>query len=419
MQRVPGDLISMRRERIFYGWWIVLASILIAMITGAFFYGITFFVDPMAEEFGWSHATIMWAVSLRTIELGIAAPIVGFAVNRWGPRRLLVGGGLMGGIGFVLLSQVNSLPMFYAVFVFVAMGFSACGSVVLTTVVANWFRRRVGLAMGLTLAGFGLGGLLMPGVGWLVEAHGWRTASIVLGAGTCVAVPLLGSIIRRRPEDCGYLPDGAIVPIAGGSPADGEIPAGDLSPRQALRAQAFWFLAVSAAIGFMGMNAVTALVASYLDDERASTGMIWVTTTFLPLASVIGRLGFGWAGDLFSKKIVLFWTVALQIIGLGAFCYAPNVGAIGLFLITFGIGYGGAIALRPAIQREYFGRSAFGAIQGLIMGIVTLGGVVGPVVAGWVFDVRGEYQPAWIAFAIANVAAIPLVLAMRRPDPRL
>jgi MFS family permease len=182
-----------------------------------------------------------------------------------------------------------------------------------------------------------------------------------------------------------------------------------------LRAQAFWFLAVSAAIGFMGMNAVTALVASYLDDEEASTGMIWVTTTFLPLASILGRLGLGWAGDIYSKKGVLTWSVILQTIGLGAFCYAPNTAAIALFLITFGIGYGGAIALRPAIQRDYFGRSAFGAIQGLLMGVVTLGGVIGPVVAGWVFDSGGDYQPAWIAFAIANFLSIPLVLAMRRP----
>lgn len=410
----------MFRTRVFYGWWIVLASVLIAMITGTFFYGITFFVDPMAEEFGWSHATIMWAVSIRTVELGIAAPIVGFVVNRWGPRRLLVGGGLMGGVGFILLSQVNSLPMFYAVFVIVALGFSACGSVVLTTVVANWFHRRVGLAMGLTLAGFGLGGLLMPMVGWLVDAHGWQSTMIVLGIGTCLTVPSLGLMIRRRPEDCGCMPDGdAPVSVVQGEGENTDHEGAEFSTRRALRTQAFWFLSIAAALGFMGMNAVTALVASYLDDEEVSTGMIWITTTFLPLSSVVGRLGFGWMGDIFTKKRVLAGTVVLQIIGLVAFCYAPNAGSLALFLVTFGLGYGGAIALRPGIQRDYFGRSAFGAIQGMVMGIVTIGGMIGPVVAGWVFDTRGDYQLAWIAFAIANVAAIPLVLAMKRPQVRV
>ncbi len=154
----------------------------------------------------------------------------------------------------------------------------------------------------------------------------------------------------------------------------------------------------------------------YLRSVDLAPGSIVLVATLIPLLSIIGRLTFGWLGDVFPKRHVLSLTTGLQAIGLLAFYYAPALWALIIFLVTFGSGYGGAIALRPAIQREYFGRNAFGSIQGWSMAVMTIGSIIGPAFAGWVFDIRGSFQLAWLIFAIMTAVAIPLIMAIELPQ---
>ncbi len=166
----------------------------------------------------------------------------------------------------------------------------------------------------------------------------------------------------------------------------------------------------------MGVGAVILHVMPYLTSVGLAPGSAVLVATLIPLLSIVGRLAFGWLGDVFSKRHVLALTATFQTIGLLAFYYAPAVWALVIFLITFGFGYGGAIALRPAIQREYFGRNAFGSIQGWSMTIMALGGIIGPPFAGWVFDIRASFQLAWLIFAIMTAVAIPLIMAIELPQ---
>ena len=405
----------MPKIRVFYGWWIVLACAIIGGYgAGAFFYGFTAFVDPLIDEFGWSHASIGFVASFRIVELGVAAPIMGFMVDRWGPRKLMfVGGVLMGG-GFILLSQINSLGTFFWAFVLISLACSAAGSVVMMTAVAHWFRRRVSLAMGLLTAGFGLGGFMVPVVIWLIDRYEWESALVVLGISTWCIIPTLALLVRHKPEQYGYRPDGDPHPL---DPIEnpGESQAG-FKPRQVLKTRTFWQLSLALTIQFAGINAVVLYVLDYLKESGINEGSAGWVVMFIPLLSVVGRLGFGWLGDLGNKKQVLAFTIVLQAIGLLLFCGAPDWWALAVFLITFGPGYGGAISLRPAIQREYFGVKAFGTIQGIIMGLMTLGGFAGPVFAGWIFDTRGNYETAWLVFAGAAIAASILVMMIREPE---
>ena len=406
----------MHKRKVFYGWWIVLASAIIGFyVAGSFFYSFTFFVDPIAREFNWTYAAIMLGTAFRSIEMGVAAPIMGFLVDKFGPRKLIFCGGLVGGLGFILLSRTSSLAMFYGSFAVLSIGFSACASVVLTTAVANWFHRRVSLAMGLTTAGFGMGGILVLAVQLLIDCCQWRTTLVFLGIGAWIIIPLLALVIRHKPEQYGYLPDGNTLPPALDL-KDIESPKAEFAARKALKTKVFWLLSLAISIGFMGMNAVTALVASYLNTRGLADSITAFVVTSIPLLSIVGRLGFGWLGDVIAKKHVLAITIGFQAVGLVAFCYSPNTWALMVFLLTFSPGYGGSIALRPAIQREYFGRSSFGAIQGMIMAVMTLGGVIGPVLAGWIRDVTGDYQLGWLSFAIANAVAIPLATMLKRPE---
>jgi len=407
----------MPKINIFYGWWIVIASMIVGIYTaGSFYYGFAFFIGPIRDEFDWTTAVIALAVGLRTMEMGLASPVMGFLTDKFGPRKIVLAGGLMGGLGLMLLSQMHSLAEFFGAFLVMTLGFSACGSVVLTTAVANWFHTRVGFAMGLTTAGFGLGGIMVPLVSWLIESYDWRTTLIILAIGNWIIIPSCALAMRHKPEQYGCSPDG-VIPLPASETESIECNDIEFTARQASKTSTFWILVLATAVGFMGMNAVVTLVADHLNTRGIEEGSLKevLVITFIPLLSAVGRLGFGWLGDIYSKKYLLGSTILLQGIGLIFFSCAPNQVALVVFLITFGTGYGGSIALRPAIQRDYFGRSSFGAIQGLTMTILTFGGIIGPLLAGLIFDWRSDYQMAWIIFAVANAVMIPFALAMKHP----
>jgi MFS family permease len=186
---------------IFYGWWIVFACFLLGFyISGAVVAGFTAFFEPIAEEFGWSYTQISVVGSIRGLEVGILAPIVGFLVDRFGPRKLIFCGSLTIGFGLILASWTYSLPMFYGAFILIALGMSACTATVLMTAVVNWFRRDLGKALGLMASGFGVGGILVLFIVRLIDLYHWRTTFVILGLGMWLLGIPLSLLVRHRPE---------------------------------------------------------------------------------------------------------------------------------------------------------------------------------------------------------------------------
>ena len=186
---------------IYYGWWIVLASFITAFyVAGTIFYGFTAFIEPLANEFGWSYTQISLAASLRGLEMGLLAPFVGILVDRFGSRKLLLSGSLVLGFGIILLGFTKSLAMFYGAFILIAFGAGGCTSVVTMTAVANWFDKNVGKAMGLTVSGFGASGLIIPLIVWMIAVYGWRRTLIILGIGMWIIGVPAAFLMRNRPE---------------------------------------------------------------------------------------------------------------------------------------------------------------------------------------------------------------------------
>ena len=201
--------LNQKHPKVFYGWYIVGASLLIDLyISGGVSLGFTAVFEPIAKEFGWSYTQISLAVSLQGLEVGILAPLAGFLVDRWGPRRMVFGGALIVSLGLMLLSRVSSLGMFYGAFALIAIGMSACSGTVLMTAVANWFRRKAGIATGIALSGVGLGGLMVPLVTMLVDTFTWQTAMFSFGLGMLAIGLPLSLLLRHRAEQYGYRPDG-------------------------------------------------------------------------------------------------------------------------------------------------------------------------------------------------------------------
>jgi len=407
--------LNWKPPRVFYGWWVVSASSLIALYAGGIiFYGFTAIFEPIANEFGWSYAQISLAASIRGVEMGLLSPLFGMLADRWGPRRLIFSGGVITALGLILLSYTTSLAMFYGAFVLVAIGISACSMTVLMIAVANWFKRRVGLASGIAASGFGFGGLLIPVVVRLIDIYEWRMATAILAAGILATVLPLSLLFRHKPEQYGCLPDGEVKgPIAYN---DGLAPLktaeAGVKAKQAIRTGTFWHLAFAFTCHSMLVNAVVTHIMPYLSSIGITRSISSLIATANPLLSIGGRLGVGWVGDKLDRKRVAAGALAMMAFGLFSFGYATSteIWLLVPFLILFGIGYGGSIAMRPSLVREFFGRTSFGTIFGLLMGIGNLGGIIGPLLAGWVFDTWGSYQGIWFTFAGLAVAAVISVL---------
>jgi MFS family permease len=405
--------------RVFYGWWIVMAAALIGVYSGGtFIYGLTVFINPVIRDFGWSYLEVSAAISVTGALIGVFAPIVGSIVDRYGSRLVLVGSAILSGTGFILLGFTDSIAWFYMAFSILSLGSAGCGSIVLQAPIANWFRRRVGFAMGITSAGVGIGGILVPAITWLVSQYQWRMASIIIGVGTVIVICIMAIFIRQRPEKYGLLPDGdrpsaSFLAVNVNTKPVNKSARRDLSAKVALRGRAFWILALAISIYFFGLNAVVIHIMPFLESVSLEPGTAAFVVTFLPVFSIVGRIGYGWLGDHIKRKYALALTLLSQAMGLVIFVFAPVTWSLLLFVIIYGSGFGGSIALGPAMIREYFGRTSFGSIQGWMIASSTLAGVSGPILAGWIFDTQHSYNPAWLIFAAANVIGLVLVMWLR------
>src|SRR4030066_1175712 len=155
---------------IFYGWWIVATSFFIALyVAGIIFYGFTAFFEPLVQEFGWSYTEVSIGASLRGLEVGFLAPMIGFLVDRFGSKKLVLFGVITVGLGLILISQTRSLLTLYSGFLLLSLGAGGCTSVVLYTSVANWFKREIGRPNGIAACGFGAGGIMVPIIPWLID----------------------------------------------------------------------------------------------------------------------------------------------------------------------------------------------------------------------------------------------------------
>lgn len=414
--------LNRKSTRPFYGWWIVGASFVIALyVAGVIVYGFTAIFEPIANELGWSYTQISLAASLRGLEMGLIAPLIGLLVDRYGPRRLIFGGAFVAALGLFLLSRTTSLATFYGAFVLIAIGMSCCSQTVLLTAVTNWFRRKAGIASGIAISGFGFGGLLVLVMNRLIEVYEWRTTLLILALGMLVTVLPLSLLFRHKPEQYGYLPDGeasSAVTLENGVAPLQTIEV-DVGVKQALKSRAFWHIAIAFTFYMVMVSSIVTHIMPYLSSIGVTRSTASLVATFVPLISIGGRIGFGWLGDRINKKQIAAGAFVMMVLGSLFFGYAATAGIWLLvpFLILFGIGFGGSNVLRLSLTREFLGRANFGTFFGLIMGINMMGNILGPFLAGLAFDNWGSYQYIWFLFAGLLVISVISVLTIPSVKP--
>lgn len=407
--------------KIFYGWWIVLATSLIHIWgAGTFYYGFTAFFNPIVDELGWSYAATSFAASLRSIEGGIASPLVGFATDRYGARRLLVLGSILGGLGFILLARIQTLWSFYLIFIFLSVGSSLLFPVPGWTAVANWFVKKRGIALGTLSATMGIAGLVIYLVNWLIGLYGWRQTLVILGIGMwAIGIPS-ALVVRTRPEPYGLLPDGdEALPLKQGLSTATLSPerqqGQEFTARAALKTRAFWMLAILVTLSAAALHAVVVHIMPYLVSIHFSRETAGLTASLLILVSAMGRFVLGWLTSRVDTRYLMALALLLQALGLLALTYVQGLGMAALFVGLFGPGYGGVITLRLTMQAEFFGSKAFGAIQGIMMAILIIGTMASPLLAGYCFDIYGTYRPAWLMMALLLLIGTPLSILARPP----
>ncbi len=410
------SIVPAAKRKVFFGWYVVIACVIITLYTGGVVnFGFTAVFDPLAKEFGWSYAQISFASSLRGLEVGLLSAAVGLLVDKWGPRKLIIGGSVLIFLGYLVLSRVSSLFMFYTAFALIALGMSACTGTVLLTAVTHWFKKKAGLATGLVASGFGLGGIIVPVVTTLIDTLKWRTAMTVVGIGVLLICIPLALLVRHRPEDYGYLPDGDTA--LSKKDADGDRrsdPEVNRSVWQALKDRAFWHVSLSSMCHSFVVGAVVTHVMPYLGSVGIDRGVSSFIALVLPLCSIAGRLGSGFLSNKFGNRSVYSSSFVLMTLGLLAFS-AVKPGTLWLtipFIITFSLGWGFSVISRITLLREHYGRASFGAIIGFNSTIMMIGNVSGAPLAGWSYDNFGSYQGAWIVFGIVTLGGMALALTI-------
>jgi MFS family permease len=399
-------------RRIFYGWWVLVACAVIQFyLGGVFFQGFTALFNPIADEFGWSYAIVSLAFTFRGFEAGVLAPITGILVDKFGTRRLLLTGTIIMAVGFLLFSRVQALWSFYVIFLVMAVGLSLASGVVTMAAVAGWFRKRTSLAMGILTSGFGASGLLVPVLVRLIDQWGWRTTVTVAAIGAGLLCVPLSLLVKPAPANNNSIKKEIAAPPVSQTPKVG-------GTREILKRKEFWLLSLAIFFGGVAGSAVIVHQIPYLVSIGISRQTAGFLVVVLSLSNVAGRLGFGWLGEFMDKRRCFVIATLIKAAGVLGFALSGTIWQFIPSLIALGFGFGGLIPLRPTLQIQLFGMTAFATVQGLLMVFITLGTIIAPPFAGWMFDVVGSYRPAFVVLAAVTVLAVPMILAASGRAPR-
>jgi len=406
------------RERIFYGWWIVFAGWGLMVVGGGLmFHAFGAYVKVLEEEFGWSRAELSLAFALQRVETGVLGPIHGWAVDRFGPRAIMLIGVVLFAIALAAFSLVNSLLGFYLVFALIAIGASLSSMLSVSVAVVNWFQRRRALALGVMSTGVAAGGLVTPVVVLALEGWGWRTTAVVSGA-LVLAIGLpLASLVRTRPGDHGRTPDG--LPPAAAAAAAAAMPETSFTVREAMRTRAFWLLSLGHASGLVTVGAVSVHLFVYVtgdfgESSATAARLIALLTAMLVVGMLIG----GVFGDRMNKRIIIVSAMFGHMTGMLLLAWSPSFWVLTVAVAVQGTAWGARGPLTSALRADYFGPGSYGQIQGFSSLIVMTGMMLGPMIAGIIYDTQGTYTPAFLLLAVlAGLGSLCFIFATRPRPP--
>jgi MFS family permease len=402
--------------KIFYGWRMVAAGSGIQFLQSALLhqaFGAYFAV--LAEELGWSKTALSGAAALQPMEAAVLGPVLGWIVDRFGPQGMIRAGILTFGVGFMLLSQIETLTGFYAAFLVIALGSSLCGFFPINVAIIYWFQKFRARALSTLSLGLAFGGIVVPVVAWSMQSFGWRATAFASGALAILIGWPLARVFRRRPEDVGETVDGLPPAAAGGAQSEaGE--QREYSAREALRTSAFWLLSLGHGFALLIVFAVNVHAIAHMKEGLGYSVAQAALVITLMTVSQVGGVLVGWAiGDRFEKRVIAAVCMLMHAAGMLMLTYAGGPAMLVAFAVLHGCAWGLRGPFMQAIRADYFGRRSIGMILGLSSLIVVIGQIGGPMIAGVLADLTGNYRAGFTVLALlAGLGSLFFLLA-RRP----
>ncbi|HET6976434.1 MAG TPA: MFS transporter [Pyrinomonadaceae bacterium] len=354
-------------------------------IVGLALYGLPFYYDFMVREFGWSRTQVTSGNALSKLVVGpLFGFLAGWIIDKFGPRRLMLAGVMMGGVALIGLgSMTAALWMFYLFYLFNALGYVCAGPLPNQVLLTRWFDKARGRAMGFAYLGIGLGGALVPLLSvWLVQKAGWHNALRILGVLIIVLALPLAYFVKENP--------------------DGEVSTKTATPTApigwALKSKTFYLLAIGSmcSIGAVGGTNQHLKLFLSLDQNYAQVQAARVASLVLAF-SLVGRLLMGWLADRYAKKYVMLLIYLLVAGSIPLLFFAATPGAIYLFAIIFGIGLGGDYMIIPLMAAELFGVKVMGRLMGVIL---TADGVAEATIPMLVGNLRDQTASYTVGFSV-------------------
>jgi sugar phosphate permease len=375
----------------------------------------------LVDERGWSKTALSGAAAMQPMESALLGPVLGWIVDRFGPQGMIRIGIVTFGLGFILLSQIDSLAGFYAAFIVIALGSSLCGFFPINVAIIHWFQVHRARALSSVGLGLALGGIVVPLIAWSIQTQGWRTTAFASGMVAILAGWPLARQFHRSPADIGETVDG--LPVASAVPpgeAEGTGPRPpvqeEFTARQALRTQAFWFIALGHGFALLVVYAVNVHAITHMKEGLGySLAEASIVITLMTVAQIGGVLLGWWLGDRFDKRRVAALCMLMHCAGLLMLTYAQGYAMLGGFALMHGGAWGLRGPFMQAMRADYFGRRSIGMILGLSSLIIVFGQIGGPMIAGLLADATGSYLAGFTLLSALVGAGSLFFLLARRP----
>ena len=377
-----------------------------------FTYGV--FFKEFQAEFGWSRAAISGASSLAFLTMGLFGVIAGKMNDRIGPKLIIVASGISLGIGYLLMSRLQTLWQLYLIYgVLVGTGFSTHDVITLSTV-ARWFTRRRGMMSGIVKVGTGAGQFLVPLIAsLLIAAYGWRNSYLIIGAAALLIFVAVAQVLSRDPQGIGLLPDGDSNKSCD---RENTFQKESVTLRAAARTRQFWTICIAEfAIFFCLLTVIVHVVPHAMDLGLTSPTAVGVLST-IGGVSMLGRILIGTANDRIGGKRSLVICSILLLCGLAWLHVASEAWMLFLFAVIYGFAHGGFFTVMSPTIAEFFGTGSHGLLYGIVLASGTVGGAAGPLMAGRIFDVSGSYRIAFLVLILLAVIGFVLITLLKPPS---
>jgi MFS family permease len=401
---------------IYYGWWIVLAAFLnLFFVVGIIFYGFPVFYPFFVESLGFTRAQVTQGFFLGFLFAGLPFGVfAGTLIDRIGARYVILAGVGLVALPLLLMGSMNHFWQFEFLCIVEVIGFVLAGPIANQVLIARWFLRRRGRAMGYAYLGLGLGGVTAPMlINFLARTFGWRHGLEIVGTTILVGLLPIGIwVTRSSPGECGVIPEA----LERGELANGKsaaLVAPPIGVYEAVRSAPFWLILGGSSLAIGAIGAVIQHFILFLKDVGYSATSASRYSSILLAASLAGRVIVGYLADRFRKSYIMAFFYFL--IGASVLLLAHSHSPITLwaFALVFGFSMGADYMLVPLVTSECFGTASLGKLLALIIMGYSIGQWAGPWLVGRIFDTRHTYDLAWKIIAMSGLLGAVAILAVR------